>query len=351
MTNTIDLKDAYTDFVENPDESLSLEKRREKKQTIQNILSEDELEEFGKGELRELIRNLWAYHGWTNKEYILEQMLQDGLSNVVNSLQTALYEEQNPGSRFEELYDNINMMGPAASTEILTFVHPDTCAIYNQRAEESLARLGLSENLPTRIDDGKDYSAFLDVLDDLQEDIANLEVTADAEIRDHVDLDYFLYHITQIDIENGGGERPDEIEFDHEEIKNKIVAIGDKLGFDPDPEYDAGPRARIDVRWRTRVANLGMISYAFEVQHKGSPDSAILNLKKAEAADPSIQKSIIVSTPEQIETFKNEIEAMGGDFSENVSYLTGEQIHEAEETLSDLKQFLDDAGLTEGLSN
>ena len=93
-----------------------------------------------------------------------------------------------------------------------------------------------------------------------------------------------------------------------------------------------------------------MISYAFEVHHHGSADSAILNLKKAEAADPSVQKSVIVSQPDDIEKFKEEIKAMGGDFAKNVSYLTGNEVNQAERSITELKSFLRQAGLMQDLS-
>lgn len=64
--------------------------------------------------------------------------------------------------------------------------------------------------------------------------------------------------------------------------------------------------ARIDVRWKSRVANLGTISYFFEVHHSGSRDSAILNLKKAENNADGVQRLAIVSDPEQLEEEQSE---------------------------------------------
>lgn len=349
MTTQMDLEEAYRDFTENPDDELSLEHRLEKKQTIQDLLAKEKLAELGKGELREVVRNLWAWHGWTNKDYIIDEMLEDGLDHVVNSFHEALYEVNDGPDQFEMLVNDIRMMGPAAASEILTFMYPNKCAIYNQRAEEALAALNYGGELPSRIVDARNYQAFLDVLDDIQTDIEDLDLQDGEPIRNYIDLDYFLYHVSKMDIETEE-EVIEPEEFDHDTIQGQLLEIGDGLGFDVEPEYDAGPRARIDVRWSTRVANLGVISYAFEVHHHGSPDSAILNLKKAEAADPSVQKSVIVSQPDDINKFKEEIKAMGGDFASNVSYLTGKEVNEAEEAISELKSFLRQAGLMQELS-
>lgn len=350
MAAQIDLEEAYRNFAQNPDDELSLENRLEKKQTIQNLLAEEQLAEFGKGELRELVRNLWAWHGWTNKDYIIDEMLEDGLDHVIESLSEALYEVDDGPDQFEMLVTDIRMMGPAAASEILTFMYPNNCAIYNQRAEDALEMLEYGDQLPSRIADARNYRAFLNVLDRIQTDINNLDVNDGAPIRDYIDLDYFLYHVSKMEVHETEEEIVKLDDFDHDVIQEKLLEIGDGLGFDVEPEYDAGPRARIDVRWSTRVANLGMISYAFEVHHHGSPDSAILNLKKAEAADPSVQKSVIVSEPDNIDKFKEEIEAMGGGFASNVSYLTGKDVHEAEESISELKSFLRQAGLMQELS-
>lgn len=351
MTAEISLEDAYEEFLTEPDEEVSIELRTEKRQTIQNLLSEDTLAEFGQGELRELVRNLWAYQGWTNKDYIVNEMLEDGVDNVRNTFQKALFETDSPGEQFELLEKNINMMGPAAASEILTFMHPNHCAIYNQRAQQAFDRLDYGRDLPQRVSDGEKYLDFLEIVDEIQQDIEDLDVEETEGIRNYIDLDYFLYHVSQMEVEEEEDEKSLEPEeFDHDTIQEKLLEIGDGLGFDVEDEYDAGPRARIDVRWSTRVANLGMISYAFEVHHRGSPDSAILNLKKAEAADPSVQKSVIVSEPDDIDKFREEINAMGGDFAKNVSYLTAEEVNEADELLADLKSFLRQAGLMEDLS-
>lgn len=351
MSQSPDLKDTFTDFANTPAEEYSTN-RQEKLDLFQSLLAKENLEEFGKGDLRQLVRNLWAYLGWTNKDYIINEMLEDGIENVRTSLSRALYEEESPGEQFEALEENIKMMGPAAASEILAFIYPDRCAIYNRRAREAIEYLGYEDDLPNSISDGGSYMEFIEILDELWDNIQELDVDEprSGKVRNYIDLDYFLFHVSEIE-EEEEEEAPDEFEFDHDTIQGKLLEIGDGLGFDVEDEYDAGPRAQIDVRWSTRVANLGVISYAFEVHHKGSPDSAILNLKKAEAADPSVQKSVIVSEPEQNEKFKEEIEAMGGDFACNVSYLTAQEVIEAEELLSDLKSFLRQAGLMDELAN
>jgi len=40
--------------------------------------------------------------------------------------------------------------------------------------------------------------------------------------------------------------------------------------------------AQVDAVWQARIANLGVVTYVFEVQRHGSIDSLILNLQRAQ---------------------------------------------------------------------
>jgi len=71
--------------------------------------------------------------------------------------------------------------------------------------------------------------------------------------------------------------------------------------------------ARVDVIWRVRIANLGMITYVFEVHRKGSIDSLLLNLQKA-TNNPTVQKVIAVSDEKQIQRIKEEVASLPENF-------------------------------------
>jgi len=120
--------------------------------------------------------------------------------------------------------------------------------------------------------------------------------------------------------------------------------IGDGLGFQIQKEYEAAPRARIDVVWKTRIANLGSVGYAFEVHNSGQADSAILNIQKAINEDPDIQRGVIVTTPEQIDDFQDEITSLG-DFANSVSYFSVGDVVRADRLQGELREILQDANL------
>ncbi len=85
----------------------------------------------------------------------------------------------------------------------------------------------------------------------------------------------------------------------HNEIKEKLVAIGELLGFDSHAEVRITAGAVVDVVWEAKIGNMGKAIYVFEVQSKGSIDSLILNLKKAQS-NAAVQAVVAVSDEEQL---------------------------------------------------
>lgn len=343
------LQSILREFQADADESWQQD-RLAKKQQLRDLLAADDLDEFGEGSLRQLIRTLWAFEGWTNKDYLVEQALDAGIDEIRAKLTIAVSDSQDHAAAFDALLD-IPQFGPATASEILSFLYPTECAIINRPTREGLATLSYGSDMPSRLTTGEDYVIYLNMMAEVLDQVqANHDVDdPTVQLDDFVDLDYFLWWLSDQDTD---GEPPGESEgegFDrwsHSEIQTKVEAIGDGLGFQVRTEYEAAPRARIDVVWKTRIANLGSIGYAFEVHHAGSADSAILNIQKAINRDPEIQRGVIVSTPNQIEEFKQEVESLG-DFASSVSYLSVADVVEADELQSDLRDILRTAGLAD----
>ena len=85
----------------------------------------------------------------------------------------------------------------------------------------------------------------------------------------------------------------------HDEIKEKLVAIGELLGFDSRSEVKIATGAIVDAVWEAKIGNMGKAIYVFEVQSKGSIDSLILNLKKAQS-NAAVQAVVAVADEEQL---------------------------------------------------
>lgn len=335
------LSDFFQDFKEF-ESSEDLEERREKKRFFQDKLSSENIENLTEGDVRELIREFWSFQMWTNKDYVVKEILKDGIDQLRKTLRMALYESTDKSEAYEILINDVRMIGPASASELLTCVFPERCGIWNEKARRGLEILSYSDKLPleNKKIEGGEYETFNETLSEIEEELDKLG----HDLEDFLELDYFLYYVVEKSLEAEEKKRKD---FSHDEMIETLLEIGDGLGFDVDKEYQAGPGAQIDVRWSTKVANLGRIAYAFEVQRRGSRDSAILNLQKARNADPSLQKLVIVSTKDQLEKFKDEINALDERFRKFVSYMSVDKVFSASQKLVDLKEILQDAGLME----
>lgn len=341
-----ELRSHLRTFQKEADESWQQD-RLAKKQELRELLDEDELDEFGEGNLRELIRSLWAFESWTNKDYLVEQALEAGEDEIRDRL-TAAVSTQDHATAYEELLE-IPQFGPATASEILSFLHPSECAIVNRPTREGLDALSYSSEVPSQITTGDKYAEYMDVMKGLLDQVeANLDVDSPTvALDDFIDLDYFLWWLAEAETGGGSIGEPDEGGFEkwsHDDIQEKLGTIGDGLGFQIQKEYEAAPRARIDVVWKTRIANLGSVGYAFEVHNSGQADSAILNIQKAINEDPDIQRGVIVTTPEQIDDFQDEITSLG-DFANSVSYLAVGDVVRADRLQGELREILQDANL------
>ena len=57
------------------DARASLEDRSRKVREIRSLLSEDSIESLTEPDFRKIIASLWAFVGWTNKDYIADRVL------------------------------------------------------------------------------------------------------------------------------------------------------------------------------------------------------------------------------------------------------------------------------------
>lgn len=319
------------------------ETRLQKKQDLPELLSEDRLIDFEEGDVRELVHNLWAFINWTDKDYIVDKITDEGVSPVAERLQTALHETDDRAAAFDVLIE-IPRFGPATASEILMFTRPQECGIVNRRAREALGTLSYGDEIPNRITSGEDYEAYMTTLAEVLSRVKDQQPeAAPVAINDYVDLDYFLYHLSETEDDTGGDEDPEEIT--HGEIQTMLEEVGQGLGFDVQTEYQLAAGARIDVRWKSRVANLGTISYFFEVHDSGSRDSAIMNLRKAETNADGVQRLAVVSEPKKLDKFRADIDAFSADFAESVSYLPTQKVVELTELVDELQTQLQEVGL------
>jgi hypothetical protein len=318
--------------------------REDKDEFFARYFADQQIDNLEEGTLRELIHILWAFNGWTNKDWLLEEMLRSGLPTIKSAFRQLLYGKDPIAKRFDHVKKNVRMMGAASISEILAHHDHREYPIWNSRSRQGLISLGIDEaQLPRSAQiSGSQYASFCKLVQDARSQIAS----ESPEFSDLFKLDFLLYFVSIQEL------RPEEPvalpihteDFDHDTVIDQIVELGDGLGFEVQKEFSIMRGCRIDALWRSRVANLGTIAYAFEVHRKGSRDSAILNLQRVRR-DPSIQKVVIVSSRDELAGFKEEIASLDESFRNSVGYFEVQDLQHALDHLQGLKDILKALGL------
>lgn len=339
-----DLMPQFRHFLETDGQQWQKE-RKEKDEFINRYFAESQIDHLEEGTLRELIHILWAFNGWTNKDWLFEEMLRSGLPTIRNAFKQLLYGSDPIAKRFDYVKKNVRMMGAACISEILIHHNYNEYPIWNSRSRQGLNNLGISESqLPKSAQiSGSQYAAFCKLVQSVHNQIAGQY----PEITDLFRLDFLLYFMS---LQEPNPQQtlvlPPKLsdDFDHDAVINQILELGDGLGFEVQKEFSVVRGCRIDAIWRSRIANLGTITYAFEVHRKGSRDSAILNLQRVRR-DPTIQKVIIVSSGNELDDFREEIASLDEGFRNSVGYFEVQDLQRALNHLQSLKDILKTLGL------
>lgn len=321
--------------------------RREKDTFFARYFVEHEIDKLEAGTLRELIHILWAFNGWTNKDWLLEEMLRSGLPTIKNAFRQLLYDSEPIAKRFDFVKKNVRMMGAASISEILAHHDHERYPIWNSRSRQGLISLGFSESqLPRSAQiSGSQYAHFCELMQKVRSQVADQY----PEFTDLFALDFLLYfvslqHPPSEKLISPTVETMELTDLDHDAVIDQILEFGDGLGFEVQKEFTVMRGCRIDAIWRSRVANLGTISYAFEVHRRGSRDSAILNLQRVRR-DPTIQKVVVVSTKGELDRFRLEVESLDEGFRTAVGYFEVQDLQRALDHLQTLKDILKTLGL------
>ena len=300
------------------------------------------VEEIDEGVLRDLIHNLWSYGGWSDrgKDWILEQMLESGLPQIVEAFEELLYGNKPLPARFNKMR-KIKWMGAASISEILAQHDRTKYPIYNRRSKAGLVKLGVDPKILPKSSqiNGSQYQSFCNLVQDVFRQIGETY----EDIEDLLKLDFLLYYVATVYEEEPS--EPQE-KYEHSVAVEQVLQLGDSLGFEVKKEFFVTQGCKIDAIWVSRIANLGTIAYAFEVHKGGSRDSVILNLQRC-SSDPSIQRVIIVSTENELQRFRGEISSLPENFRESVGYLRIEDLRKSLEYQESLRSILANIGLLE----
>jgi hypothetical protein len=344
----VKIREVLPDFsvwLKSKDARDHIEKVVWKVREFRGLLSEENIGVLTEPDFRKIIAALWAFAGWTNKDYVIDRILKDKDIDVIKSeFRKLLYGKSPFPERYDSFTRNVRGLGPAGLTEILAFFNPQEYGIWNEKSRRALEFLGLGDELPTRKYriTGSEYEKINQTLKMIYreikpvfEKIGPIEVAMDLLL-----VDLFLYYIfEEVLFEERKPDLQEDYDFDHDEIVEKLVELGNGLGFEAESEKLIAKGARVDVIWRAKIANLGVISYVFEVHRGGSVDSLILNLQKAKN-NPTVQKLVIVANTTDLKEIGEEVSSLSEDFRKSLAYLEAKDVEKAYNLLQDLNTII-----------
>ncbi len=334
------LLDSYTE---------SLLERQGRQALYAQILSPEGLRTFTELELGQLVASLWASRQWGNKAYLVEKLIAlNGLPAIASHLHTLLWGREDIARRYDAFRRAIKGLGAASITELLAFTHPESCGLWNDTVRAALIMLGFRADFPAvrKVQiSGAEYRAFNALIADLGAELAERHR---LDGLDYLDMNAFLYTVYEIGREHHlvapldsppDDETPTEPDFDHDETVEQIVNIGQWLGFQAEKEKLVARGAKVDAVWQARIANLGVVTYVFEVQRRGSVDSLILNLQRAQN-NPTVQRLIIVAQHENIERIRTEVASLPESFRKSVSYMAVADVQRSNALIGELSAII-----------
>jgi hypothetical protein len=324
--------------------SAAFKNDQEDRQTRVHYLQKElpgRLRALSESDISELVGQLWASRMWGNKQYLVQKVIEDnGLDSLREELRHLLDRKLPPQDRYQRALERIKRLGPASITEILCYSDPEHCGIWNDRSRAAIKSLGLQSFVsPEKYKlSGADYGAFNALLSAIAHE---LELSGVPDV-DLLLVDFFLYEV-------GEGEKAPAVteEFDHDEIRDLIDKIGAMLGFDTQTELQIAHGAKVDVVWRARIGNLGLVTYVFEVHKSGSIDSLVLNLQKARSG-ATVQKVIAVSDQQQLERIEKETEGLPEEFRRSISFWPVGEVQKVGENLRVAMESISRLGLVPG---
>lgn len=310
--NNVKLSSAISEFSKNRKNNSAYyeenwAERKERKDYYQSF-TKDKLIAMTEDEFYEYISKLWSMLIWGNKKYVVDKLISDnGFSSLKKQLAELLYGSAKIESRWDTFLKSIKGMGPATISELLTYANPDEYVIFNKTTILGFTYLDIPDMPKYNYQyTGKKYAEVCKIA----KEISSALKEAGAEDYDLLAVDYFMWDeilplAEKKEVKTDEEITPKKVVSDkdskslHTEIKEKLVAIGELLGFESRSEVKITTGAVVDAVWEAKIGNMGKAIYVFEVQSKGSIDSLILNLKKAQS-NAAVQAVVAVADEEQL---------------------------------------------------
>ena len=344
-------KEIFLSYLESGEAKNDLETRNKRVHYYQQILPEL-INDLSEEDVERIITELWATRWFGNKQYLTQKIIsQNGLTKLQNELKILIDTSIPATERYERALKEVKGIGPAYITEILTYLQPRECCIWNKKARDAIKILGLEnyvnpDKYKLSATEYSDYNKFgMAILNEIKK----MDVKIQIEPIDMLIVDFYLYVITETTTEKTKiapkKTLEDEKDFDHDEIKDLTAEIGFMLGFESNTEVKVAHGSVVDVVWSTKIGNLGVVKYIFEVQKSGSTKGLLFNLLKAKK-NPSVQKIIAISNEKQLKKIEKESEGLPEEFRRDLTFWQVNDVKKVAEGLQSAMEIISKLDLT-----
>ncbi len=338
----------FQNYLGASDRDADIKDRQDRIMLYEKLLSPTGLEEMDVLNFSKIIDTLWSYAMWGNKSYLINSTLlvDNKFEDLKRKLKTLLWGDELLALRFDEFRQTTKHFGPATISELLAFTHPGECGLWNKRARNALKLLGFADSFPylkAYSINGEQYVSFNALLKEIGE---FLEFSGIGDL-DLLGIDYFLFEVQKevpeiqevVDVVIGSDVRDHLSDFDHDDAIDQLLIIGQWLGFEVEKEKKIATDCQVDVVWQAGVANLGVVTYVFEVQRRGSRDGLLINLMSAQN-NPTVQRLIIVGLEDELQHIQKMVVNLPENFRRVVGYLDVEELYRASDLVTELSEII-----------
>lgn len=329
------------------DEGLEDLRERQEREKYYQSFNKEKIKNMTQEEFYEYISKLWAMLIWGNKKYKIDQLIEDnGFETLKIKLSDLLYGTDSIEERWDNFKKQVKGFGPAMMSELLCYVYPNQCMLWNRTAINAYQNLEI-KNIPTHNYQltGKKYLELTKIALEIKNEIVSI-------YKKEVDLlfvDYFFWNQlrdTVSTVQLDKNEKKESVVNNksyHNEIIDYIKNIGSLLGYNTDLKGNIKESGKIaDAIWEFNVGNIGKIKYVFEVQDNGSIDSLIVSLMNA-SQDISVQAVVAVSDEKQIAKIKQHCNSIEGSFNGKLKFWNIREVERAYSELSSSMEIINKA--------
>ncbi len=341
--------DGFKQWLTGKDGTETIDVIGEKVRVIEPLLSKEHIAKLTEEEFGSVLKQLWALNFWGNKDFKIQQVLQqNGIEKLRRELDLLLHGGGPIGVRYDFFKEHVKGFGPAILTEILIIAFPDDYCLWNEKPKNVLPLLGMGNLLPDRVFKaqitGNDYEKCNQILRLIGDELrrAGVKGIGDSGTVDFWTVDLFMWYLYDAVLPE---QAAPQVSFSftgtiattvssHEEAEAILLELGNLLGYDgtytadPGKEYDSkvlgkqgklgeiatleklppftlerllGPVRKIDVIWFQEE----LPQACFEVEHSTDVKDGLLRELSVSKVSPA--RLFIVGPEEKRTKFDSEI--------------------------------------------